>query len=163
MNTLGKLPEVGTSAPEFVLVGTDFSTHRLSDYRGKKVLMNIFPSIDSSTCATSVRKFNEKAAELENTVVLCISRDLPYAQRRFCGAEGIENVIMLSDYRDGNFGDSYQLTFTDSAIEGLLSRSIVVLDENGKILYTEQVPDTGSEPDYQSALEALRDGGQGIH
>jgi thiol peroxidase len=155
MHTLGTLPPQGSQAPDFEMTKTDFSTARLSDFRGKKVVMNIFPSIDSGTCATSVRKFNQEAARLDNTVVLCISRDLPYAHRRFCGAEGIENVVMLSDFRDGNFGSSYKVTFTDSPLKSLLSRSVVVLNENGKVMHTEQVADTGSEPNYKAALEAL--------
>jgi thiol peroxidase len=118
--------------------------------------MNIFPSIDTSTCASSVRQFNKEAAGLKNTVVLCISKDLPFAQRRFCGAEGIENVIMLSDFRDGNFGKAYQVEFMDSPMRTLLSRSVVVLDDTGQVRYTEQVADTGMEPNYKAALQALK-------
>ncbi|TDQ31267.1 thiol peroxidase [Zeaxanthinibacter enoshimensis] len=158
MNTLGNLPEVGSNAPDFQLTKLDFSDVTLEDFKGKKIIMNIFPSIDTSTCATSVRKFNEEAAALEDTVVLCISKDLPHAQRRFCGAEGINNVIPLSDFRDGNFGRAYEVTFTDTAIRGLLSRSVVVIDEKGKVIYTEQVADTSNEPDYKAALEALQNG-----
>lgn len=157
MRTLGDLPAPGSPAPEFELTKIDFGTARLSDYRGKKILMNIFPSIDSSTCAASVRQFNREAAELPNTVVLCISKDLPYAQRRFCGAEGIDKVVMLSAFRS-SFGRDYQLEFTDSPIRTLLSRSVVVLDEEGRVNYTEQVADTGSEPNYKAALEALLHG-----
>ncbi len=155
MHTLGELPATGSQAPDFELTRIDLKPAFLADFHGRKVLMNIFPSLDTSTCAASVRQFNAEAAELENTVVLCISRDLPFAQRRFCVAEGIANVIMLSDFRDGNFGKAYQLEFTDSAMRGLLSRSVVVLDERGKVLYAEQVADTGSEPNYKAALEAL--------
>ena len=120
-------------------------------------MLNIFPSIDTGTCAQSVRQFNEEAAELENTIVLCISKDLPFAQARFCGAEGIENVETLSDYRDGNFGKSYKVEFTDGPLKGLLSRSVVVIDEQGTVLYTEQVSETVDEPNYKAALEALMD------
>jgi len=155
MHTLGKLPELGSRAPGFELTKTGLSLARLEDYAGRQVVMNIFPSIDTGTCATSVRRFNQEAAELENTAVLCISRDLPFAQRRFCGAEGIEQVEMLSDFRDGNFGKAYQLEFTDSPMRGLLSRCIIVLNQEGTVLHTEQVADTGQEPNYEAALKAL--------
>ncbi|NNF18266.1 MAG: thiol peroxidase [Flavobacteriaceae bacterium] len=158
MNTLGNLPEVGSKAPDFQLTRTDFTDVSIKDFKGKKILMNIFPSIDTSTCATSVRKFNEQAAGLEDTVVLCISKDLPHAQKRFCGAEGIDNVIPLSDFRSGNFGKTYEVEFTDTPIKGLLSRSVVVVDREGKVLYTEQVADTSNEPDYNAALQALSNG-----
>jgi thiol peroxidase len=158
MHTLGQLPQPGASAPEFELTTLTLSAVTLADYKGSKLVMNIFPSVDTSTCAASVRHFNREAAGLENTHVLCISRDLPFAQRRFCGAEGLDDVIMLSDFRDGNFGRSYQLEFTDSPLRGLLSRAVLVIDEAGTVRYAEQVPDTGSEPDYKAALEALKDG-----
>lgn len=158
VNTIGTLPAVGTAAPDFSLVKSDMNMGTLQDYRGSKVVMNIFPSVDTGTCAQSVRQFNQEAAELENTKVLCISRDLPFAQARFCGAEGIENVEMFSDFRDGSFGESYGLTFTDGKFKGLLSRSVVVLDENGKVLYNEQVAETADEPNYKAALEALYNG-----
>lgn len=157
MHTLGELPAVGTRAPDFELTRTDLSTAGLADYKGKKVVMNIFPSVDTGTCAASVRHFNEQAAGLHNTVVLCISKDLPFAQRRFCGAEGITNVEMLSDFREGSFGKAYQLEFTNSPMRTLLSRSVIVLDERGVVTYTEQVPDTGMEPNYTAALDALND------
>jgi len=155
MHTLGNLPPIGSLAPDFELTKTDLSAARLADYRGKKIVMNIFPSLDTGTCANSVRGFNKEAAGLNNTVVLCISKDLPFAQRRFCAAEGIENVIMLSDFRDGNFGRAYQVEFTSSPMKTLLSRSVVVLDETGLVRYTEQVADTGMEPNYKAALQAL--------
>lgn len=154
-HTLGELPSVQTVAPDFELVATDLSTKKLSDFAGKKVVLNIFPSIDTPTCAVSVRTFNQKAAQLANTIVLCISKDLPFAQTRFCGAEGIENVILLSDFRDGSFGKAYGLTFVDGPLEGLLSRSIVVIDETGSVVYTEQVAETANEPNYELALAAL--------
>ncbi|MCK0157804.1 thiol peroxidase [Cellulophaga sp. F20128] len=155
LNTIGTLPKIGSSAPEFNLTKNDLSTATLANYKGKKVVLNIFPSIDTGTCAQSVRQFNKDAATLDNTVVLCISKDLPFAQARFCGAEGIENVEMLSDYKDGNFGKTYEVSFTDGPLEALLSRSIVVLDENGTVLHAEQVAETVDEPNYKAALEVL--------
>lgn len=157
IHTLGSLPETGSDAQDFTLTKGDLSATSLGDYAGKKVVMNIFPSIDTGTCAQSVRQFNKEAAELENTVVLCISKDLPFAQGRFCGAEGIENVEMLSDFRDGNFGKIYQVEFTDGPLQSLHSRAIVVLNENGKVVHTEQVPEIVDEPNYKAALEALKD------
>lgn len=155
VNTQGDLPGVGSSAPDFKLTAGDLSERSLSDFKGKKIVLNIFPSIDTGTCAASVRKFNEKASGLENTVVLCISRDLPFAQGRFCAAENLDNVITLSEYKDNNFSDAYQVKFTDGPLTGLLSRSVVVIDESGKVSYTEQVAETTEEPDYDKALAAL--------
>jgi thiol peroxidase len=155
VNTLGNLPENGTKAPDVELVDSDLGRVNLSDFRGQKVLMNIFPSVNTGVCSASVRTFNEKAASLPNTKVLCISRDLPFAQKAFCAAEGIENVVMLSDYRDGRFGQAYQLTMTDGGFEALLSRSVIILDADGIVRYSEQVPEIGQEPDYNAALEAL--------
>lgn len=155
VNTQGDLPAVGSIAPDFKLTAGDLSEKSLSDYKGKKIVLNIFPSIDTGTCATSVRAFNEKAASLQNTVVLCISRDLPFAQGRFCAAENIENVVTLSEYKDSNFSDAYKVKFIDGPLTGLLSRSVVVLDEEGKVLYTEQVAETAEEPNYDKALAAL--------
>jgi thiol peroxidase len=155
VNTQGDLPAVGSPAPDFKLTAGDLSEKSLSDFKGKKVVLNIFPSIDTGTCAASVRKFNEKASGLENTVVLCISRDLPFAQGRFCAAENLENVITLSEYKDNNFSDAYQVKFADGPLTGLLSRSVVVIDEEGKVSYTEQVAETTEEPDYDKALAAL--------
>ena len=119
------------------------------------MVLNIFPSIDTGTCATSVRTFNAKASSLENTKVLCISRDLPFAQKRFCGAEGLENVINLSDFNTGSFGKDYGLEITDSVLAGLHSRVVIVLDENGTILHTEQVSEIADEPNYEAAITAL--------
>ncbi|WDF69022.1 thiol peroxidase [Sphingobacterium oryzagri] len=155
IHTQGNLPAVGASAPDFKLTAGDLSEKSLSDFKGKKVILNIFPSVDTGTCAASVRKFNEEAAGLENTVVLCISRDLPFAQGRFCAAEGIENVVSLSEYKDSNFSDAYQLKITDGPLAGLLSRSVVVVDEEGNVVYTEQVAETTEEPNYTQALAAL--------
>ena len=155
INTSGNLPKVGTKAPDFKLTATDLSSKNLSDFAGSKVVLNIFPSIDTGTCAQSVRTFNKEASQLENTTVLCISHDLPFAQARFCGAEGLENVINLSDYKDGSFGKSYGLNFVDGPLEALHSRCIVVLDEGGTVLHTEQVSEIVDEPNYKAALEAL--------
>ncbi|WP_299557222.1 thiol peroxidase [Seonamhaeicola sp.] len=155
IHSKGDLPEVGSQAPDFELAAADLSNKTLSDYKGSRVIMNIFHSIDTGTCAASVRQFNQEASELENTKVLNISKDLPFAMSRFCAAEGIENVENLSDFRDGNFGDTYNLTYVDGPIRGLLARAIVVLDENGKILHTEQVQEVVEEPNYKAALEAL--------
>ncbi|SDE63225.1 thiol peroxidase (atypical 2-Cys peroxiredoxin) [Pricia antarctica] len=155
VHTTGSLPATGSKAPDFELTKTDLSHASLSDYSGKKTVLNVFPSIDTGTCAQSVRQFNEKAAKLDNTAVLCISKDLPFAQARFCGAEGIENVEMLSDFRDGNFGKAYNLEFSDGPLQSLLSRVVVVINENQEIVYTEQVPEIVDEPDYKAALEAI--------
>ncbi|WP_396589716.1 thiol peroxidase [Allomuricauda sp. R78024] len=154
-NTVGELPSTNTTAPSFKLTKSDLSEVSLSDYTGHKLVLNIFPSVDTGTCAKSVRQFNEEAAKLENTKILCISKDLPFAQARFCGAEGIENVDMLSDYKTGSFGKEYGVAFADSAFATLLSRCIVVIDQNGKIVHTEQVAETADEPNYKAALEAL--------
>lgn len=156
IHTLGNLPSKGSEAQDFTLTKGDLSAASLADYQGKKIVMNIFPSIDTGTCAKSVREFNKTASELNDTVVLCISKDLPFAQGRFCGAEGIENVEMLSDFRDGNFGRTYQVEFTDGPLQSLLSRAIIVLNEKGEVVHTEQVPEIVDEPNYQAALEALK-------
>jgi thioredoxin-dependent peroxiredoxin len=155
VNTIGNLPEKGEKAKDFTLVAKDLSRKTLSDFKGEKLILNIFPSIDTGTCAMSVRNFNKAAASLENTKVLCISRDLPFAQSRFCGAEGIENVITLSDYATGSFGKDYGLEISDGPLQGLHSRSVVVVNEEGNIVYTQQVPEIVDEPDYQAALAAL--------
>ncbi len=156
INTIGELPSSGSKAPDFSLTKNDLSPTSLSDYLGKKVVLNIFPSIDTGTCATSVRKFNQEAAGLDNTVVLCISKDLPFAQTRFCGAEGIDKVELLSDFRDGNFGKAYNVEFIDGPLQSLLSRAIVVVSENGTVVHSHQVPETVDEPDYAAALNALK-------
>lgn len=155
INTIGELPAVGSAAPNFELTKVDLSKATLADFKGKKVVLNIFPSVDTGTCATSVRSFNKVASTLANTVVLCISRDLPFAQNRFCGAEGIENVVMLSDFNTGQFGKDYGLQFADGPLAGLDSRSIVVINEEGKVVYTEQVSETVNEPNYDNALALL--------
>lgn len=155
VHTNATLPAVGSVAPQFQLVGNDLSDVSLQDFKGQRVILNIFPSIDTATCATSVRTFNKMANDLENTKVLCISRDLPFAQKRFCGSEGLENVVNLSDFRDGSFGNDYGLTLTDSALKGLHARAIVVVDENGVVSHTELVSEIANEPNYEAALKAL--------
>ncbi len=155
VNTIGELPKVGSKAPDFKLTTTNLSTATLADFKGTNIVLNIFPSIDTPTCATSTRVFNTKASSLENTKVLCIARDLPFAFSRFCGAEGLDKVVCLSDFNTGDFGKDYGLEFVDGAFAGLHSRAIVVVDENGIIKYTEQVPNTSHEPNYEAALAAL--------
>lgn len=155
INTSGELPKVGSKLADFKLVKSDLSTASLADFAGKKLVLNIFPSIDTGTCATSVRKFNETAAKLDNTAVLCISRDLPFAQKRFCGAEGIENVVNLSDFQEGNFGKANGLEIANGPLAGLHSRAIIVADENGTVLHTEQVAEIANEPNYEAALAVL--------
>ncbi|MGQ2984022.1 thiol peroxidase [Flavobacterium sp.] len=155
IRTWGELPEIGTTAPGFTLVTNDLETVSLSDFKGVNLIINIFPSIDTSTCALSVRRFNEKGTGLENTKILCVSRDLPFAQGRFCAAEGLENVVTLSDYRNDNFGENYGVMINGSKLSGLHSRAIVVIDENGIVKYTEQVAELKDEPDYDKALAAL--------
>ncbi len=155
IHTSGELPQVGSKLVDFKLIKNDLSVATLADFAGKKLVLNIFPSIDTGTCATSVRKFNESASALENTTVLCISRDLPFAQKRFCGAEGLENVINLSDFKEGSFGKNYGLEITDGPLAGLHSRVVIVLDENGTILHAEQVKEIADEPNYDAALAVL--------
>lgn len=155
VNTNGELPKVGSKATDFSLIQTDLSTATLATFAGSRLVLNIFPSIDTGTCAASVRAFNEKASQLANTKVLCISRDLPFAQKRFCGAEGLENVINLSDFNTGSFGKNYGLEIVDGPLAGLHSRVVIVLDENGTILHTEQVSEIANEPNYEAALAVL--------
>ncbi len=155
INTSGTLPKVGTKSTDFQLVKNDLSVASLADFAGSRLVLNIFPSIDTGTCANSVRKFNESASQLNNTKVLCISRDLPFAQKRFCGAEGLENVFNLSDFNTGKFGKDNGLEIVDGPLAGLHSRVVIVLDENGVIQYTEQVPEIADEPNYEAALAAL--------
>ena len=155
-NTVSELPKTGAQSPTFELVKTDLSPLNSNDLKGSKVVLNIFPSVDTGTCATSVRTFNQKAAELENTKIVCISKDLPFAQNRFCGAEGIENVVMASDFINGQFGKDFGLEFQDGPLRGLHSRAIVVLNEQGEVVHTEQVSETVDEPNYEAALTALK-------
>ena|SRR6218665_92757 len=155
VNTNADLPAVGSTAPNFTLVKNDLSEASSTDYSGKRLILNVFPSIDTATCATSVRQFNQRAAGLENTAVLCISHDLPFAQKRFCGAEGIENVETLSDFKKGTFGQAYGLEMVDGKLNGLHARAIVVLDENQKVLHTELVQNISDEPNYDAAISVL--------
>ena len=155
INTVGSLPAVGTSAPDFVLTKTDLSDLRLGDLSGKKVVLNIFPSLDTEVCAASVRRFNSEAQSMDNTVVVCASLDLPFAHGRFCTAEGLENVVSASELRERNFGNDYGVRIVDGPLAGLLSRAVVVLDEGGKVIDTEQVPEIVEEPNYEAALQAL--------
>jgi thiol peroxidase len=152
VHTNGELPAVGSQAPDFVLVNGSLQEIHLSDFKGKKVLLNIFPSLDTATCATSVRKFNKWVSEKENTVVICISKDLPFAQGRFCGAEGLENVITASDFRYNSFATDYGVLLTDGVLQGLMSRSVVAVDENGKVLYNELVSEITNEPNYEISV-----------
>lgn len=155
INTIGELPNLGEQAKDFTLVKADLSRVSLSEFRGSNVILNIFPSLDTGTCAASVRHFNKVAGENPNTKVLCISRDLPFAQARFCGAEGLENVITLSDYVSGEFGKNYGLEVKDGPLAGLHSRVVIILDENGKIKYTQQVPEVTEEPNYEDVMKHL--------
>jgi len=155
VHTFGTLPAKGTLAPDFKLTKTDLSETSIADYKGKRIVLNIFPSIDTSTCASSVRQFNSKAQSMKNTVVLCVSMDLPFAHNRFCGAEGLKEVIPVSVFRSPEFGINYGVTITNGALTGLLSRAVVVIDENNKVIYTEQVPEITQEPDYDKALAVL--------
>lgn len=155
VQTAGELPAKGSAALDFTLVKQDLSETVLSDYKGKRLVLNIFPSIDTGVCAMSVRKFNEKAAALKNTVVLCVSMDLPFAQSRFCAAEGIKNVVTASAFRSA-FGEHYGVTIAEGPLAGLLSRAVVVINENGKVIYTEQVPEVTQEPNYDAVLAALK-------
>jgi len=155
INTIGILPKVGAQAPDFNLVAADLSTKSMADYKGKKIIMNIFPSLDTGTCAASVRRFNTEASKLENTVVLCISKDLPFAQARFCGAEGLEDVFTLSDFRSGDFGKDYGVEIIDGPLAALESRAVVIIDEEGKVIYNQQVPEIVDEPDYEDVMTAL--------
>lgn len=155
IHTVGKLPAVGTAVPDFSLTGVDLQEKNLADFKGKYVIMNIFPSVNTGVCSKSVRKFNEDAASLNNTTVLCISKDLPFAQKQFCGAEGIDHVVMLSDFRN-DFGKIYGVQITDGVMRGLLSRAVIVVNPEGKIVYEQQVPEIGQEPDYAAAIAAIK-------
>lgn len=155
VQTNGNLQSIGEDLKDFTLVATDLSEKNLSDYKGKNLILNIFPSINTGVCAASVRKFNEDASKLNNTTVLCISKDLPFAQSQFCAAEGIENVEMLSDFRS-NTGEEYGVQMTDGPLKGLLSRAVIVVNPEGKVVYTEQVAEVTDEPNYEAALKAVK-------
>jgi len=156
VNTCGDLPKAGAATPDFALTQGDLSEAKPADFQGAPVILNIFPSVDTPVCAASVRRFNETAASLGNVKVLCISRDLPFAQARFCGAEGIENVVMLSEMRDRDFGKAYGLEIVDGPLAGLLARAVLVVDGEGKVTYVQLVEEIAEEPDYEAALEALK-------
>ncbi|MFT4645137.1 MAG: thiol peroxidase [Planctomycetota bacterium] len=155
INTIGELPKIGEKAKDFALVQNNLSSVSLKDFEGQRLVLNIFPSIDTGTCASSVRAFNKQAADLKNTKVLCISRDLPFAQARFCGAEGIENAITVSDFVSGQFGKDYNLTIENGPLANLHARCVIVLDEKHNVVYTEQVGDIVDEPNYEAALAVL--------
>ena len=155
VNTQGELPKVGSMAPDFTLTDTSLSDRSLAEFRGQKVVLNIFPSIDTGVCAASARKFNEEAAGKDGVVVLNISRDLPFAHKRFCAAEGIEDAIGLSELRDRDFSDKYQVVMTDGGMRDFFSRAVLIVDGEGKIIYSEQVPEIGQAPDYDAAMAQL--------
>lgn len=154
IHTVGELPAVGSQAPDFLVTGAGLADVKLSDFAGSRLVLNIFPSVDTPTCATSVRTFNQALSSLENTKVLCVSADLPFAQARFCGAEGLDAVINGSTFRS-SFGADYGVTFSDGPLRGLLSRAVVVIGADGTVLHTEQVAETADEPSYEAALASL--------
>lgn len=156
IHTLGNIPQKGQKAPDFKLTNASLQEVGLDNYKGKRLVLNIFPSIDTGTCAASVRRFNQEAAGLNNTVVLNISKDLPFAQKRFCAAEGLENVENLSQFKDTNFSEAYQVDMLEGALNGLMSRAVVVLNENAEVIHSEQVSEIIIEPNYEAALEALK-------
>jgi len=155
ISTVGYLPAVGAQAPDFNLVKTNLSETSLKDYHGKTLVLNIFPSIDTGVCAASTRRFNSEASNRTDTVVLCVSADLPFAHNRFCEAEGLKNVVPASTFRSPDFGKNYGQTITSGALTGLLARAVVVISPEGKVKYTEQVPEIGQEPNYQAALDSI--------
>lgn len=156
IHTIGDLPKVGAKAPDFKLTSGDLKDVSLADYKGKRKILNIVPSLDTPTCATSTRKFNEKAGSLPNTVVLVVSSDLPFASKRFCTTEGLANVVPLSLMRSRDFAKAYGVLITDGPLAGICARAVVVVDENDKVTYTQLVPEIGQEPDYDKALAAVR-------
>jgi thiol peroxidase len=156
INTVGNLPEVGSVAPDFTMTKSDLSDVSLKDFAGKRIVLNIFPSLDTAVCATSVRKFNAELDKLANTVVLCASMDLPFAHKRFCTTEGLEKVISISEMHKKGFGETYGVRIVDGPLAGVYSRAVVVVNESGKVIYTEQVPEITQEPDYNAAIAALK-------
>lgn len=156
VNTFRRLPRRGSRASDFVLTANDLSDHRLADYSGKKILLNIFPSVDTAVCAMSVRTFNAEAAKVKNAAILCVSRDLPFALGRFCGAEGIDKVVTLSELRNRDFGKAYGLEMIDGPMAGLLARAVIIIDAEGRVAYTELVDDITHEPNYTAAMKALK-------
>ena len=155
INTSGSLPQVGDKAPDFTLVNTDLEEVKLSDFKGKTVVLNIFPSLDTGVCAASVRKFNEKAGSIDNTVILGISSDLPFAAGRFCSMEGIKNTIALSVFRDDSFAKDYGVLLVDGPMKGLTARAVVIVNPEGKVIYNQLVPEITEEPDYNSAIDSI--------
>ncbi len=155
IETVGELPKVGDKAPDFRVTNTDLEDVSLSDFEGKNLILNIFPSVDTGICAASVREFNKRASGLKNTQVLCVSKDLPFAHKRFCGVEGIENVISASQYKDQSFSEKYRVDMLNGPLAGLMSRAIVVINEEGEVTYVEQVPEIVQEPDYDKALASI--------
>ncbi|MBC8376726.1 MAG: thiol peroxidase [FCB group bacterium] len=155
VHTIGELPEIGSKAADFELVAKDLSRVSIVDFKGQRLVLNIFPSLDTGTCAASVRYFNELAGKLPDTKVLCISRDTPFAQSRFCGAEGLENVITLSDFETGQFGKDYGLQVIDGPMKGFLSRVVILVDSAGTVTYTQQVPVVSDEPNYDEVVAKL--------
>lgn len=155
IQTAGSLPAVGSSAPDFRLTNSNLADISLAEFKGKRVILNIFPSIDTEICAISTRRFNEEAQALDNTAVVCVSKDLPFAHARFCGAEGLENVVSASEFKDSSFSDAYGVLMEGGPLAGLMSRAVVVLDTDGKVIYAEQVPEIVQEPDYAAALASL--------
>ena len=155
IETIGELPAIDTMAPDFCLVNADLADITLEEYKGKTIILNIFPSLDTPVCATSVRRFNKMVSDLNNTVVLCISADLPFAHKRFCEAEGLENVISASVFRSGDFGKDYGVTITTGPLAGLLSRAVVVINSDGRVAYTEQVSDIVDDPDFDAAVKVI--------
>jgi thiol peroxidase len=156
VQTCGAIPATGAKAPDAALTAADLSDVKIGSFTGSNVVLNIFPSVDTGVCATSVRKFNEAATSLKNTKVLCISRDLPFAQKRFCGAEGIANVTMLSEMRGDSFGNAYGVKMIDGPLAGLFARAVVVVDAAGKVVYSQLVPEITEEPDYEAVMKCLR-------
>lgn len=155
IHTIGELPAIGIEAPDFIVTKTDLSDIRLKNYRGQKIILNIFPSMDSPTCASAMRNFNQIATEHKDVIILCVSEDLPFAQKRFCSQENISNVQPVSVFRHPEFGEQYGVMIIDGPLTGMLSRAVVIIDEHGKILYTEQVKELSDEPNYQSLTTAL--------
>ncbi len=156
INTIGELPAVGTKAPEFLLVGSNLADVKNADFAGKRIVLNIFPSLDTATCAASVRRFNVEAAKLEDAAVVCVSKDLPFAHGRFCTTEGIANVVSASEFRSNNIGKNYGVMITDGPLQGLMARAVVVLDKDGTVLHSQLVPEITEEPDYKIALDSLK-------
>ncbi|VVC77294.1 putative thiol peroxidase [Aquicella siphonis] len=156
MHTIGSLPEIGSQAPDFILTKSDLSEVELKNYRGKVLVINIFPSLDTPTCATAMRRFNDIASQNSQAVVFCVSEDLPFAQKRFCSSQGLSNVITVSAFRHPEFGNDYGVMIIDGPLTGILSRAVIVIDEQGKVVYTEQVKELSNEPDYKLILSKLQ-------